>query len=246
MNPFLIPVRPAPLAGRGSRPADEAELSVLSLPRGMQTFEMPRVPERVDPRALAAARELLARFLDTPAGLDLAGTAPAVLDIVNQVLGEGEVSIRARDAAADGGEWHIQETVFAGYWRCCRLYADGHIASDALVAAAIPPSVLEAARAGTATALAAIELPEGAMNAPALLAEIGAALPGAAAGGSRQVNLSLPGRAFDRSQPRNGSWTRPSGSSSAALARREPQRWRVPSRGFATPPAWPRAARSGA
>jgi hypothetical protein len=47
-------------------------------------------------------------------------------------------------------------------------------------------------------------------------------------------------------QPRNGSWTRPSGSSSAALARREPQRWRVPSRGFATPPAWPRAARSGA
>jgi methionyl-tRNA formyltransferase len=32
----------------------------------------------------------------------------------------------------------------------------------------------------------------------------------------------------------------------AALARREPQRWRVPSRGFATPPAWPRAARSGA
>jgi hypothetical protein len=47
-------------------------------------------------------------------------------------------------------------------------------------------------------------------------------------------------------QPGNGSWTRPSGPSSAALARREPQRWRVPSRGFATPPAWPRAARSGA
>jgi hydrogenase-1 operon protein HyaF len=114
-----------------------------------------------------------------------------VVDIVNQVLGEGEVSIRARDAAADDGEWHIQETAFAGYWRCCRLDADGHIASDALVAAAIPPSVFEAARAGTATALAAIELPEGAMNAPALLIEIGAALPGAAAGGSRQVNLSL-------------------------------------------------------
>ncbi len=88
-------------AGPGSQPADEAELSVLPLPRGMQTFEMPRVPERVDPLALAAARELLARFLDTPAGLDPAGTAPAVLDIVNQVLGEGEVSIRARTAVPE-------------------------------------------------------------------------------------------------------------------------------------------------
>jgi hypothetical protein len=47
-------------------------------------------------------------------------------------------------------------------------------------------------------------------------------------------------------QPRNGSWTRPSGAPSAAQARREPQRWLVPSRGFATPPARPRAARSGA
>ena len=74
-------------------------------------------------------------------------------------------------------------------------------------------------------------------------------------------------------QPRSGSWARPSGPSSAALARRKPQRWLVPSRGrartrtvlrtvlawraggrprpprparLATPPAWSRAARSGA
>jgi hypothetical protein len=48
-----------------------------------------------------------------------------------------------------------------------------------------------------------------------------------------------------RGQPRFGSWARPSGLSSAAMARREPQPSSVPWRGFATPPAWSRPARSG-
>jgi glutamine synthetase len=45
--------------------------------------------------------------------------------------------------------------------------------------------------------------------------------------------------------PRSGSWACPSGPSSGGLARREAQRWLVPSRAFATPPARLRAARSG-
>ncbi len=52
-------------------------------------------------------------------------------------------------------------------------------------------------------------------------------------------------RVHCRFQPRFGSWARPSGLSTAAMARREPQPWPVPWRGFATPPAWSRAARSG-
>jgi hydrogenase-1 operon protein HyaF len=189
MEPFPIPVRAAPMFGAGSQPDDDAELDVMPLPRGMNTFEMPRVPQRVDPAALAAAHDLLAGFAgrvrQPGATLELAGVAAPVLDIVNQVLGEGEVSIRARIAT---GEVRVQETVFAGCWRCCALDVGGRIVRDWLEAGPIPAAVLDAARAGAVDTLGPHAPNDGAMNAPALLAEIAAALAG---GARRQVNLSL-------------------------------------------------------
>jgi len=191
MQPFPIPVRAAPLLGAGSQPADDGEpvLDVIAMPRAMHTFEMPRVPERVSAEALAAAHALLAGFaqcVGQPGAMfELEGVAPPVLDIVNQVLGEGEVSIRARHP---GGELRVQETVFAGCWRCCALDGAGHLVRDWLEAGPIPAAVLDAARSGALPVLLAPAPPEGAMNAPALLAEIAAAL---ADGTPRQVNLTL-------------------------------------------------------
>jgi len=199
MKDFPIPVRPAPVLGPGSQPPDDAELEVIPMPRGMNTFEMPRVPERVAAATLLTARDLLARFADDlgawdpgsgPHGpvLDLAGVAPDVLDIVTQVMGEGEVSIRV-DAAPP---LRIQETVFAGLWRCCELDHDGRLVRDGLEAGAVPRGVAEAALAAAGDMVAAVELPPGAMNSPALLAEIAAqlALPADEAT-PKQINLTM-------------------------------------------------------
>jgi hydrogenase-1 operon protein HyaF len=210
MNPFPIPVRPVPQVGPGSQPEDEATLDVMPMPREMSTFEMPRVPERVDPAALGAARDLLAWFLSgleawdaagdaAPPALELSGVAPPVLAIVNQVLGEGEVSVRLTGAR----DLRIQETVFAGLWRCCELDAQGVLARDWLEAGPVPGVVLAVARAAAAPRLDVpepAELPPGAMNAPAVLAEIVSAQQALPIGGSpRQINLTLlPMSAADR------------------------------------------------
>jgi hydrogenase-1 operon protein HyaF len=173
------------------------------------------VPERVDPAALAGSRDLLAGFQrrieawQAAAGtaeaalalpvLDLAGVAPAVLQVTNQVLGEGEVSVRVTGAR----DLRIQETVFAGLWRCFEVDARGALARDWLEAGPIPAAVLEAARAAAAPSLevpAEGEVAEGLMNAPAVLAEIHSAQQALPIGGApRQVNLTLlPMAAADR------------------------------------------------
>ena len=193
--PFPIPVRAELASGPGSQPDDDVRLDVMPMPHTMHTFEMPRVPERVDPAAMLAARALLQGLLTAldPAAevapLELAGTAPAVLAIVDQVLGEGEVSVRIEGARP----LRIQETVFPGLWRCVELDAGGALLRDWVEAGAMPAPVVEAARAAASTlALETVEPPEGAMNAPALLAEIAAALGSVVPGGpAHAINLTL-------------------------------------------------------
>lgn len=212
-NPFPIPVRAAPLAGPGSQPldvggaAEAATLDVMPMPREMNTFEMPRVPEHAERAALIGARDLLAGWLaliegaaaaadSAPPALELTGVDPAVQAIANQVLGEGEVSIRVAGTPA----LHIQETVFAGLWRCCALDAQGRVQRDWLEAGAVPGAVRGAARAAAGNGLQPVAWPQGVMNAPALVAEIGASLVGMTPGRlATQINLSLlPLSAADR------------------------------------------------
>jgi hydrogenase-1 operon protein HyaF len=196
MKDFPIPVR---AIGPGSQPAEEAELAVLDMPRDMTTFEMPRVPETADTGALTAARDLLASFLvelerwdpeRQPQGprAELAGVDPEALEIVNQMLGEGEVAVRI------GGErrLRIQESVFTGLWRCQEVDPDDRVLSDWLEAAAVPQAVVDAAQGEPGGALPAIDWPAGAMNSPALAAEIGSQLLARAPGASAHViNLTL-------------------------------------------------------
>jgi len=178
-KPFPLPLR---AIGPGSQ-AEEDELQYLAMPRDMATFEMPRVPDAVPPDALAAARDLLATFhrayerWDPASGasgprLDLTGVPEPTLAVVNDMLGEGEVAIQVGGATPH----RIQESVFAGVWRVCELDGDGRLASDAIEAAAVPAIALAAARAAGADRVAPVEIPSGAMNSPALLAEIGAQL----------------------------------------------------------------------
>ncbi len=196
MSEFPIPVR---TIGPGSQPADEADLDVLALPHEVSTFRMPAVPERADETALAAARELLADFLAqatrwdpaSEAGgplVDLRGTPQPVLDIVNQMLGEGEVGIRI-----DGDPcYRIQESVFTGVWRVCAFDGGGAAQGDWLEAGALPRVVVEAARRAAAPRITMPPTPAGAMNSPSLVAELSAQMrvraPGAPA---HVVNLTL-------------------------------------------------------
>ena len=60
MKDFPLPVR---MVGAGSQPAEDDELQYLEMPRGMNTFRMPIVPEEAETAALTEARDLLALFL---------------------------------------------------------------------------------------------------------------------------------------------------------------------------------------
>jgi hydrogenase-1 operon protein HyaF len=186
MKDFPLPVT---MIGPGSQHEDDAEFTYLPMPRGMNTFEMPRVPEQADVTALRGARDVLAGFLAQLVGWEPGSDGPApVLEVVNQMLGEGEVSVRVDGERA----YRIQESVFTGLWRVCALDDNGHLASDRLEAHALPPLVIAAARAAAATVPPLVNLPAGAMNSPALLAEIGSQIvartPGAPA---HVINLTL-------------------------------------------------------
>jgi hydrogenase-1 operon protein HyaF len=192
-KPFPYAIR---AVGPGSQPGDDAPLDVLDLPRDMPTFAMPSVPDA--PRdALAIGRDVLAAFRDQcrlalPAGaiarLDLAGYAEDVLDVLDEMLGEGEVAIRIDEPF----RYRIQESVFAGLWRVCAVDEHGMLAADWLEAAPVPSVVVAAARASAQPDIGPVDFPAGAMNSPALVAELASRVAHRARGDAAHVvNLTL-------------------------------------------------------
>jgi len=174
VKPLSIPVR---IIGPGSQPSEAEPLNMLPLPTGMSTFQMPTVPESADRRAMARARDALADLLDQLQAwngtdeahprLDVATLDDAALDVLNQVLGEGEVSIRLQGEP----EIQIQESLFAGLWRVQRLHPDRRLQGDKIEACSIPGIVRQVA-AAAAISLRTVDIPATAMNSPALLTEI--------------------------------------------------------------------------
>jgi len=185
--------------GPGSQPADDA-LDVLAVPREVSAFRMPEVPPAADASALARARAIFEAFhaklvrwepCTEVAGpyADLGGVPADVLALVNPMLGEGEVSVRID--GLPGPEYRIQESVFTGLWRVCAFHRGAPV-GDWIEAGPLPRAVLAVARRSARPTLPEATLPPGAMNSPALLAEIAAQmatrLPGARA---HVVNLTL-------------------------------------------------------
>lgn len=196
MNDFRIPVR---AVGPGTQPIADDALDCLGVPEGASAFRMPEVPAREAAPALPAARELFASFLREleawkPSAngvgprFDLSRVPADVLLLVNQMLGEGEVGVRVAGAP----EYRIQESVFTGIWRVCAFDGDGRMSGDWLEAGGLPRVVPETARAAGEPRVPPVAISAGAMNSPALLAEIDARMrsrrPGARA---HVVNLTL-------------------------------------------------------
>lgn len=174
MKEFPIPVVPF---GPGSHPDAEAA-EYLPLPHDMQTFVMPASPLEADPRTLAAACALIEDLRDamrhtTPNGpgrprISLTGVLPEVIELLNQSLGHGEVSILVRAPVPV----RIQETVFAGVWRVQELDAQGALQRDALVAGAIPYVAEQSALMGARAPAECAPAGAGIMNAPAVYHEL--------------------------------------------------------------------------
>jgi len=142
MKPFPIPVV---ALGPGTQSEDES-LDYVSMPKDMNTYRPPVLPEPEEIAGRAKARAALGCVL---AMLDAAaegrpGGQVSLLDLpaedrnlINQVMGEGEASALLRTEGS-ALEQRIQESVFAGVWRimsfndgALRLReADGRIAVD--------------------------------------------------------------------------------------------------------------------
>jgi hydrogenase-1 operon protein HyaF len=187
MLPFPIPVIAA-RTGPGSQP-EEDEPNLLGVPSDMHVFRAPVNDSHAAPEVYRAALDVLRRILAgletlvaTPAAnfrLSLLELNPAVRAEVNEMLGQGEVSILAEISSA-------QETAFTGLWR---IHAEG---VDDIEAATFPTALRELALMRQPLAITNTAPPAGLMNAPAILAEIRDAStrwqPGDAA---HVINLSL-------------------------------------------------------
>lgn len=163
--------------GPGSHP-DADEANFLPMPHEMNTFSLPVHHLEADPQVLSAACSLLAQLRDAMSqsshdaamspGVELADVAPRVLDLLNQSLGHGEVSIVIREPIP----CHIQETVFAGIWRVQEMAGDGDMRRDALVAGSIPLIVQHSALAAAAERMELSPPGTGVMNSPAVISEL--------------------------------------------------------------------------
>lgn len=154
MKPIDIPVV---AIGAGSQPVEEGdEPQFMPLPEAMETYRPPVLPETLMADACVEGRERLARVqtaLDDwrpgsqAIAVELDGLSTEDREFVDQVLGEGEVSVIYR---ADS-EARIQESILAGVWRIRRLGPDGSIYRDSIEVGAIPELVRTAAFAEAAT-----------------------------------------------------------------------------------------------
>jgi hydrogenase-1 operon protein HyaF len=166
--------------GPGSQPAepDGAELTYLSLPKSMQTYVPPSLPEpetaHACPRGVRFLERLLRqvrsyRVLEPSRVLDLLELPEADRRLVTDALGEGEVGIHcAADAVA-----RIQETRLAGIWRLQTRGELGQILRDEIEVAEIPTLVRETAlKEASPLVLADDALPEGVLTARSILIEL--------------------------------------------------------------------------
>jgi hydrogenase-1 operon protein HyaF len=137
-----IPVR---VIGPGSQPDEDdgQTLSYIDMPGDMWTYRPPETPEPADVSGLAGAHEAmhwlqqaLASYVEAsqPLLANLTALDAENRDFVNQILGEGEVSVSFEGAIRA----RAQEAVLAGVWRTMYLDADDRIVVDLLEVADAP------------------------------------------------------------------------------------------------------------
>ena len=128
---------PIAFTGPGSQPPeeDDSRLNFISLPNEMGRYRAPDIPEPEQIEHLQGAKAVT-DWLQQALAAYRVGGEPWIADIspldatnrelVNQILGEGEVSLKYSDTV----KVRMQESVLAGIWRTFYLDAAGHIIRD--------------------------------------------------------------------------------------------------------------------
>jgi hydrogenase-1 operon protein HyaF len=179
MSNIFPPSQPFGGVGPGSQPMepDGGQLEYMEMPSEMATYAMPDIPEPENLVGLEDAKRVLNEL---KAALDKykIGSETIILDItniedrdqalINQVLGEGEVS------AICGPAIQAQESVLAGVWRVRTGDENGEVIRDIIEVADFPTSVLEHTfeKAKAAPDPVPETLPEGVLNASPLVVEL--------------------------------------------------------------------------
>ena len=191
MMSFPIPVVTyKPDIGPGSQPLEDEILNTLDVQSDVYTFRPPVTELNAPPEVVAAAMDFLRQLhaslratpfvVPQPVRFSLLPLAPAVRAEINELLGEGEVSVQT------GIDLRAQETAFTGIWR---IRGDG---VDDVEASAFPSALRDLALARAFPSTASAVPPPNLMNAPALYHEIRTLSAHWTAGRAAHViNLSL-------------------------------------------------------
>ncbi|MCB1484753.1 MAG: hydrogenase expression/formation protein [Hyphomicrobiaceae bacterium] len=170
----------SPLVGPGSQPSEDdgTELQYMEMPKAMRTYSAPSLPEPEEIEDISHALSLLQSVADAAQCASADPNKTQHIDItdldaqnrafIDQALGEGEVSIVA------GAALQVQESVLAGIWRIQETDSEGHQVRDVIEVGAFPSTVLDTARSSTLGSLRSHRgpLPQGVLNAPALVTEL--------------------------------------------------------------------------
>jgi len=181
MKPFPIPVVPADLPLGPGAHNEEEHLDYLPMPRDMDTYRAPSLPEPEDLADYPVVRELMGRVLSAlqATSQGAAGCSIPVDDLtererqlIDQLLGEGEVSALVRELTP-GVELRAQESIFAGIWRV-RLWQGERLCSDQIEIGPLPAALLVMAQEdGQARYQPWVgALPPNVQNAPMLVEEV--------------------------------------------------------------------------
>jgi hydrogenase-1 operon protein HyaF len=170
---------PVSVTGPGSQPdeTDDTRLEFISLPQEMDSYRAPDIPEPEQVQHLGGARattDWIRQALECyrvggePQVADISALDAENRELVNQILGEGEVSLRF------GGPLQVrmQESVLAGIWRTFYLDANGAIMHDLIEVCDVPVLARRRPDPERAAAIAAVTPPADVMNAMPILSEI--------------------------------------------------------------------------
>lgn len=168
--------------GPGSQPAeaDGSILDYIDMPQGMTVYQQPLLPEPEEICHLFGAMEIM-DWVQTALQQYQPGQEPLIADIstldaenrdlVNQILGEGEVGIKYSTPTL---QVRMQESVLAGVWRTFYLDSQGQAVRDLLEIADVPvlARLVSSDGANTALAFRDLDFPAEVMNALPILTEI--------------------------------------------------------------------------
>lgn len=196
MNVNDIPVK---VIGPGSQPDsdDGDKLAYMNMPNDMAKYVRPAAPEPAELLRLSGARSAM-DWLRQALANDGSGSGTAIAnlaaldaasrEIVNQVLGEGEVSI----TYAGNHRARTQESVLAGVWRTFYFDEQDQLLADIIEVADVPRLVRSDDGRHRPVDTSSEQVPEDVMNALPILVELESQLEDFLADGTtNSINLTL-------------------------------------------------------